>query len=152
MRVQIKGKSKSLSERIIREALWFYADCLTKPRDYKKLNISLKFSRPLVPTQAHVYTPNKKRFRMVASARSGPYQLLQNLAHEMLHVQQYLDGKMTENRAGTAWKGRIYKGDFHKDTDAYFNAPWEVDANGRAYWLYKRCRIHLLRCGFKLRR
>lgn len=152
MRVKIKGKSKALSERIIREALWFYADCLTNIRDFRKLHITLTFSRKVVPSQAHMYPPHKKRYRITASSRSGPYQLLQNLAHEMIHVQQYLDGKMTEKSMGTAWNGRVYKGDFQKDNDAYFNAPWEIDARGRDYWLYKRCRLHLLRCGFKLRR
>lgn len=152
MRVKIGGKSKSLSERIVREALWFYADCVTNKSDFKKLHINLRFTKKIVPSEAWCYPPNKPyRFRLVASARSGPYQLLENLAHEMIHVQQYLEGKLTEKRMGTAWQGRLYKGDFSKSNDTYFSAPWEIDANGRTYWLYKRCRLHLLRCGFKLR-
>lgn len=151
MRVKITGKSRALRERIVREALWFFADCLTDKNQFRKLNISLRFSNKVVPRGAWCYPPRgSHRFRLVASARSGPYQLLENLAHEMIHVQQYLNGKMTEKRMGTAWNGRLYKGDFQKDNDAYFNAPWEIDANGRSYWLYKRCRMHLLRCGFKL--
>lgn len=153
MRVRIHGKSKSLSDLVLRRAMRFFARALLDQSDYKKLHINLRLSKKLVPTVAEMYhLPNRNRYTIRASARSGPYVLLQNLAHEMIHVQQYLDGKMTEKSMGTAWHGRVYKGDFRKDNDAYFNAPWEIDANGRAYWLYKRCRLHLLRCGFKLRR
>ena len=141
-----------MSERVAREALRFFANTIVKPHDYKKLHITLKFDRKMTPCKAEMYPPHGKRFIIKASARSGPYQLLSDLAHEMIHVQQYLDGKLTEKSMGTAWRGRVYKGDFHKDNDAYFNAPWEIDANGRTYWLYKRCRWHLLRCGFRLRR
>ena len=54
------------------------------------------------------------------------------LSHEMVHVEQYLTGKLVNLGYATEWQGVEY-------TDiAYINAPWEIDANGRMYSLYQQ--------------
>ena len=151
MRTRIHGNTRGLTRRVLREAIWFYADELKfKPHTQVHLWFSSKFPRS---TGAEMWQQsNKNHYTIRCSSKNGPYKTLQDLAHEFLHVEQFQSGVMAENRKGTAWKGRLYRGDFMKQNDAYYNAPWEIDANGRSYWLYKRCRLHLLRCGFRLRK
>lgn len=61
-----------------------------------------------------------------------PYeQIMQTLAHEMVHAKQYLRGEL--NGWTNSWKGkkpRNYK---------YENAPWEREAYKLEEKLYKKC-------------
>lgn len=153
MRIEISGKTKALSNRIIRAALRFYARKLVSPRTYKALNVHLKFTEKAASFRAEMW-PRKRRthFTIRCSPLTGPYQVLADLAHEMVHVDQYHKGLLMETQKGTAWKGRVYTGDFMKQNDAYWNAPWEIDAGGRQYWLYKQCRLWLKSKGHRLRK
>lgn len=151
MRLQVSDNSRSLPRHVIRAAMRFYAEALSLN---PKVNIALRFTSKYprkVGAEMWPILPYKRRFTIKCSSKNGPYRVLNDLAHEMIHIGQYLDGTMTETDRGTMWKGRVYRGDLDKN-DAYWNAPWEIDANGRTYWLYKRCRLHLRKQGYRLRK
>lgn len=151
MQITISGQSKALPRNIVREAMRFYAQKLVTVKDLKRLNIHLRFTEKAAKFRAEMW-PRKRRthFTIRCSPLTGPYQVLNDLAHEMIHVEQYLSGAMQETGKGTAWKGRVYTGDFMNQNDDYWNAPWEINAAGRTYWLYKRCRLHLKKKGYQL--
>jgi hypothetical protein len=151
VRLSISGKSRALPNEVIREALRFYTRKLVSEKVDKALRINLRFTKKVARFRAEMW-PRKKytSFTIRCSPLTGPYQVLTDLAHEMIHIEQYLSGVMQETQKGTAWKGRVYKGDFAKLNEAYWTAPWEIDANGRQYWLYKQCRLWLKLEGYKL--
>jgi len=151
VRTRIKGHTRGLSRRKVREALWFFADEL----GIKKATINLSFSSdfPRGPGAEMLRLSAAKRtFSIKCSTKNGPYRTLEDLAHEMIHVKQFLSGTLTERGHCTAWRGQVYRGYDVRENEKYWNAPWEIDAYGRSYWLYKKCRLHLLRCGYRLRK
>ena len=59
-------------------------------------------------------------------------EMVQNLAHEMIHAKQFLRGELATNM--DKWKGVVYKS---KDGDVYdFESPWEKEAYGTEDVLY----------------
>lgn len=51
------------------------------------------------------------------------------LAHEMVHVQQYVTGDLVDHNSYCMWKGVRYE-DAADDSEEYFFSPWEVMAYG----------------------
>ena len=59
-------------------------------------------------------------------------EMVQNLAHEMIHAKQFLRGELATNM--DKWKGVVYKS---KDGDVFdFESPWEKEAYGTEDVLY----------------
>lgn len=64
---------------------------------------------------------------------------LRVLAHEMVHVKQYLNNEMFDYTDGerVRFKGRLYAMPQSKKMDwQYYESPWEIEAYGRAEGLY----------------
>ena len=59
-------------------------------------------------------------------------ELLRTLAHEMVHVKQYIMGELTFKKGQMCWKKQ--KVDF-KSEDEYYCSPHEVEAYGKEKWL-----------------
>ena len=56
------------------------------------------------------------------------HEILKTLAHELVHVKQYVLGELTWRDRGMSWKG------VHHDPDnllEYFDLPYEIEAYGR---------------------
>lgn len=64
-------------------------------------------------------------------------QRLEVLAHEMVHVQQYVTGRLKDvERAECIWEGKAYQQG--NSMDDYFLAPWEMEARAmEAYLTYR---------------
>ena len=61
------------------------------------------------------------------------HKLLRTVAHEMIHVKQYLRRELTCKTKGLFWKGNAV--DWSTELD-YYNAPHEVEAYGREKALF----------------
>jgi len=59
--------------------------------------------------------------------------ILKTLAHEMVHVKQYVMGELTFKRKGMYWKNELIGS---MTADEYFCSPHEVEAYGKELWLY----------------
>jgi hypothetical protein len=59
-------------------------------------------------------------------------ELLKTLAHEMVHVKQYIMSELTFKKGQMCWKKQ--KVDF-KSEDEYYCSPHEVEAYGKEKWL-----------------
>jgi hypothetical protein len=54
------------------------------------------------------------------------------LAHEFVHVEQYLTGKMREiSLTEVLWCDKVYSQEADEGSEEYWNLPWEVDARER---------------------
>ena len=58
------------------------------------------------------------------------------LAHEMVHVKQYVSGALVDHGKYCSWHGKKYE-EFEADSEDYFFSPWEVEAYGMQVGLYR---------------
>jgi len=64
--------------------------------------------------------------------------LLIDLGHELVHVKQYLNNEIFDYKdGGVRYKGVIFDDSYYKDEESYYDSPWEIEAYGREYGLYK---------------
>ena len=64
--------------------------------------------------------------------------ILIDLGHELVHVKQYLNNEVFDYKdGGVRYKGIIFDGSYHEDEESYYESPWEVEAYGREWGLYR---------------
>ena len=56
------------------------------------------------------------------------HELLKTLAHELVHVKQYVMNELSWRERGLLWKGRLYS---PEHLGEYFETPYEIEAFGR---------------------
>ena len=61
--------------------------------------------------------------------------LLQTVAHEMVHVKQYARGELYESTRKGKWR---WQGKWMSNNVDYYDEPWEIEAHGREYGLFRR--------------
>ena len=60
------------------------------------------------------------------------HRVLKVLAHELVHVKQYIKGELSWRNSGLHWKGVNFDVDNLMD---YYELPFEIEAHGREYGL-----------------
>jgi len=119
----------------VQRASQFYAEQLFPKQLLRHLVVSVKFNKHL---DAYGYASIEKR-NTKGQAREflielHPYisgkEILKALAHEFVHVKQYVYGELNESQ--TEWQGEPI------DSDAmdYYELPWEREAFGREAGLF----------------
>jgi len=66
-----------------------------------------------------------RKFLIEIHPHIGSRRILETLAHEMVHVKQYIDGETNDEL--TRWRGKRVD----PDKIDYWIQPWEIDAYGR---------------------
>ena len=90
----------------------------------------------------------KRKFNVVLNARrlNGKAKkplyrikkLMYDVAHELVHIKQYLNNELFDYVDGKArYKGQVFHSGHSDDLEKYFDSPWEIEAYGREYGLYK---------------
>ena len=62
------------------------------------------------------------------TATEWAHELLKSLAHELVHVKQYVMNELSWRERGLLWKGRLY---LPEHLGEYFETPYEIEAFGR---------------------
>ena len=60
------------------------------------------------------------------------HRVLRTLAHELVHVKQYIRGELSWRDAGLLWHGKSFD---PKNLLNYYELPYEIEAHGREYGL-----------------
>lgn len=90
-------------------------------------------------------TKNPRWFTITLRGKRDDDPMIRTLAHEMVHVKQYirnqLGKQMTVTKGGgfkiaTKWEGEYWTPAKHEDP--YFDSPWEVEAYGREIGMFHR--------------
>lgn len=106
-------------------ALPFFAKLLKI--DNYNVTIALNFKHnftELFQVYAQVYHVNTHRINIEFDANINNAISLQVLAHEMVHVKQYVTGKLAEDSEGfQLWRGKRVS-----ENLSYTQEPWEVEA------------------------
>ena len=63
-------------------------------------------------------------------ATEWAHEILKTLAHEIVHVKQYLTGELMMRRRGLCWRKDVMTSDSTTYED-YFDLPYEIEAYGR---------------------
>lgn len=64
--------------------------------------------------------------------------LLIDLGHELVHVKQYLNSEIFDYKSGDVrYKGSYFDSSYQENEELYYDSPWEVEAYGREWGLYK---------------
>ena len=120
-------------------ALRFYLSKLGLTDDNLKdveVSIFLRKSKDRGCCQHDFGVRNPKSFEIIISP-GGPVSPLQTLAHEAVHLKQFLLGELRMLSKCCKWKGEVWKSD-GSDLDSYYDSPWEVEAYGKEEGLYVR--------------
>lgn len=77
---------------------------------------------------------NKRAKKQIPRLKS----LMLDAAHELVHVKQYLNNELFEYKDGAArFRGEVFPLGNSDNDEVYYNSPWEIEAYGREYGMYK---------------
>lgn len=147
MIVSIDGAGKKRTEELY-EAVQFFADILMDPRVVRNLEIDIEVESGL-DVQGEVISEDdckNPRYFTIRLKRNQQEDIIKTLAHEMVHVKQYAKNELGKEFAlarggkglkiATRWHGEFWNP--KRKEDAYFDAPWEIEAYGKEVGLYHR--------------
>ena len=129
------GHSDERFNEYVQRASQFYAEQLFPKQLLRHIVVSIKFNKHL---DAFGYTSVEKR-NSKGKAREflielHPYitgkEILKTLAHEFVHVKQYVYEELNEEQ--TQWQGKP----FDSDAVDYYELPWEIEAFGLEVGLF----------------
>jgi hypothetical protein len=144
MRLKIFQKSQAVDNWMIRTASRFYINELMG-KDHQDIGVEVKFNSKLLSKKGFrgtvTWTDNRqypRKFQIEIDSRLSKKQTLLTLAHEFVHVKQYVYGELRDSSdcKHVNWRGRsILVND--DNIREYYTSPWEIDAFGRAHGLYE---------------
>ena len=105
----------------------------------KRTRIKIELVPGLVKRQGYRGLANqvsKNLFQIKLDASLKPQNLIRCLAHEMIHVQQWLSGQM-KDMYGQSFKVQWGKRMYRPEKLAYSKHPWEIQAHKLEKVLYK---------------
>lgn len=88
---------------------------------------------------------NPRWFTITLRGKRGDDPLIRTLAHEMVHVKQYIRNQLGKDmtvtkghgfKLATKWEGEYWVPS--KNEDPYFDSPWEIEAYGREIGMFHR--------------
>jgi hypothetical protein len=139
MKVKFGYKFREKNRARYENALRFYLDKLgVTEKDLKgvEVTIFLRKSKDRGCCQHDEGVRKPKLFDIIISP-GGPVSPLQTLAHETVHLKQFVLGELRMLSKCNKWKGKVWKSD-GTDLDDYYDSPWEIEAFGKEQGLYVR--------------
>jgi hypothetical protein len=87
---------------------------------------------------------NPRWFTITLRGKKSDEDMIKTLAHEMVHVKQYIRNELSKQfrltrkgiGIGSKWMGEFW--DPKKHEDPYWDCPWEIEAYGREVGLYHK--------------
>jgi hypothetical protein len=148
IRVYTKNKNPKICRDELKFAAKFMYSMLVSTRIHNKTTLLIE-SKPIESKQkldGFIYvldddipTYRPKTFQIVLNTNPGKRQQLMALAHELVHCKQYTKGELGNTFTRKDMTLTKWKKQFTNETKVhYFDLPWEIDANGREYGLYRR--------------
>ena len=145
MKLYIEGyrtQNKILSESVF-DAAHFYANKLLGGRMLRHIEVDIKLTKDLkIKDNSYGYChivgdiekPREFFIELDASMKHSIGQILTWLAHEMVHMKQFVRGELFDYEIGqrVQWKSKTYK-----TSMSYNKQPWEREAYRLEGKLYK---------------
>jgi len=131
MQFRILGcPDKDFKPFVLEAAQFFSQELISNTRVRNNCQITIKFTSEIKDYgYASIVGFNSKnlprKFLIEIHSGIGARNILETLAHEMVHVKQYIMNETNDSL--TIWRGKKINS---KKVD-YWNHPWEIDAFGR---------------------
>jgi len=141
MQLSIVGcPDKERFRPFVKRAALFYANELMTKKILENVYLKISFSKKIeAQGYAQILEYNNSRkareFEIEIHSGIGAKDILKTLAHEMVHIKQYVYGETNETL--TRWKGLKVDSD---DMD-YWVQPWEIEAHGMEPGLFTKFAI-----------
>jgi len=112
----------------VKRATQFYVASLISKKMSDNIYLQLKFNKDLdvfgyASVEEYNNSGKPREFLIEIHPGIGAKNILKTIAHELVHVKQYLRGET--NEALTRWKGARISDDLD-----YYLQPWEIEAYG----------------------
>jgi len=141
MFIEASGSTKERRE--MAEDVAAFALNLMAPRLLGKVEVDIKLINNLRDQEELVgdctwedsrYRP--RHFTVRIDAAQDKHDMLETVAHEMVHVKQYARGELkdTNHLSLCKWKDKVVD----SDKVNYYDQPWEIEAHGRERGLFFR--------------
>ena len=135
MQIKITGCPDKKFKPYVQRAVEYYGQELISKKIYKNINLRVKFDNKIPAwgfASIEDYNTQKKPrgFLLEIHPGIGAKHILETLAHEMVHINQYILGDL--NGSGDVWRGLI----IDSSTTDYYMLPWEIEAYGREVGLF----------------
>lgn len=155
MQINITGTNSKRLKAVLSEAAEFFANQLMDPRMVRDITLDIDLYDELEVNGECVNEDDTRRSRwFTINLKKDPKgeDILQVLAHEMVHVKQYakneLSKKFSSHKRGKVlevglmgfWMGEQWNP--KRKEDPYFDAPWEIEAYGREVGLIYKWHAH----------
>ena len=129
MFIEVVGGSKS-QKKHTQKMVEFCASILM-PRLHN-LDITVNLTKPKGAMGYCLELDDKRTFELEIDRTQPLRQLLETVAHEMVHVKQYARRELNPNKE--VWMGKTY----NPAKTSYWDLPWEIEAHGREVGLFIR--------------
>ena len=119
----------------VKRAAIFFAEQLISKKMLENIYLRIQFDKNLdehgyASVEEYNDSGKPREFLIEISPLIGAKEILDTLAHEMVHIKQYVYGETNEKL--TRWKGEKINSD---DVD-YYKHPWEIEAYGMSRGLF----------------
>ena len=144
MLIHVKGSNKSV-RKLVRLAAWYYAEKLMGRRSIANLEININLRKDMLKKENNEgtaiweddwRTAPHKEFLIELDCGVKIRNLLISLAHEMVHVKQWVKNEMYEYCKRD--EVRFHSTKFNLSKIDYWDYPWEIEAFGRQLGLFVR--------------
>ena len=131
--MQVEGKLSGVQK----QAMNFFAKKLFTPQMRRNVNVRIIFRKTMkdvygfAEVESYNITGNPRYFIIEVNANLDDDEKLHTLAHEMIHVKQYVYGELNEGM--TVWRGKKV----NSEEIPYAQQPWEIEAWNKGDRLYK---------------
>ena len=120
---------KNFKSYVENAALFFAKELIPNNRIRNNCHTTIRFNSKIeeygFASVENFNTKNQPReFQIEIHPGIGVRNILTTLAHEMVHVKQYINGELNDSM--TTWKGK----NVNSDKMDYWNQPWEIEAHG----------------------
>ncbi len=147
MRISIDGTGPR-NAAMLEEAARLFAAQLLHPRTVNKMELDIEIVNTLDVEGECISEDDHKnpRYFTVRLRKQAVDEMIRTLAHEMVHVKQYAKNELGKElamarggkglRIVTRWMGEFWAP--KSKEDAYWDAPWEIEAYGREVGLHHK--------------
>ena len=145
MYIRVRGVNQKITPKEIRYAAEWMGSLIMSSQLRKNLTLTINFKAEkdhLGSTEITDYEDRlPRKFLILLDPKSPRTSTIKTLAHELVHVKQFARGEMVDlvRTKHIKWNKQY----IDQDKVDYWDLPWEIEAFGREYGMYRRYINHV---------
>lgn len=143
MIIRTLNRNERITKKELKTATEFMLRLLIRDKSVDKLDITIESKDVMwgIDTLSEIYPDNSNpcKYKIDLYSRISRKNQLLSLAHEFVHIKQFFKRELGTTRE---WCGNEYtkwcRKEYNETQVEYWDRPWEIEAYGREYGLWKR--------------